>query len=663
MPFWWKRRRRPWFGRYRYRRRYNYKKRKPRRRFPRRRTRRTHRRRYKRHRKVRRKLKKITIKQWQPESIRKCKIIGFSTLVLGAEGNQYLCWTNQASDFTQPKAPGGGGFGSELITLQWLYDEYKAHNNIWTRSNKNKDLVRYTGCTITLFRHPTTDFIFSYNLTAPFDLHKFTYPDIQPQNMLLRPKKKIILSQANAPFKRKTVKVKIKPPKLMSTKWFFQNQFSESGLVLLQAAAANFQFPRIGLKSQNQMVTLYYLDTNFWTTCNWAATIDHPWKPRQTGNKWTFTYKNKQGQDQTITLPGDSSEWTGQKGYYTSIHRDTGWWQKAVLNSYKYSIDGTQYANKIIYTARYNPNVDTGEGNYVYAVSLLQSQYTPPRYQTDYVITGQPLWMAFYGFYSFLQQITKDKAFDIHYMFIVQSKAIHPITTSTQTIFPFIDWDFINGVLPWEEYLSDSIKKRWYPQAAFQQTTINAIVESGPFMPKYTNVNPSTWELPYKYKFYFKWGGPQVQDEAVDDPHGKHDWPVPDTMHQTIQIGNPKKQSTESMLHEWDYRRGIITQTALKRMQENIQTDTDFQSDDSETPKKKRKTKEMPLPQDKDKKIKDCLLSLCEENTCQEQPDNLQQLIHQQQEQQQLLKRNILQLLTHLKKQQRYLSLQTGILE
>nr|UHK06867.1 MAG: ORF1 [Torque teno midi virus] len=666
MPFWWRRRRRPWYGRYRYktRRRYTNKRRR-RRRISRRRNRKYSRRRRRRRFKVRRKLKKIHIQQWQPESITKCKIVGFSDLVLGAEGNQYLCWTTQAKDYTQPKAPGGGGFGSELITLEWLYSEYKAHNNIWTKSNKNKDLVRYTGGIITLFRHPTTDFIFHYSLQAPFDLTKFTYSDMQPQNMLLRPKKRIILSQKNKPFGKKTVKIKLKPPKQMSTKWFFQPQFAEAGLVLLQASAANFQFSRIGPKAQNQMVTLYYLDIQFWQTCNWAATQDKAYKPIATKNNYKFKYKLKgQTTEQELTMNMSDASWQGQAGYNKSIHRDTGWWQKAILNSTSVEIDSQQYANKVIYTARYNPNEDTGEGNYVYAVSLLQSQYTPPRYQTDYVITGQPLWMAFYGFYSYLQQITKDKAFDIHYMFVVQSKAIHPITVSTQTIYPFIDWDFINGTLPWEEYLSDSIKKLWYPQARFQQVTINSIVEAGPFVPKYNNLTDSTWELPYKYKFYFKWGGPQVHDEPVDDPQGKHEYPVPDTMHQTIQIGNPKKQTPESILHQWDYRRGIITQAALKRMSENIQTDTSFESDESETPKKKRKvTKEMPLPQEKEEKLHKCLLSLYEENTCQQQPENLQQLIAQQQQQQHLLKRNILKLLTHLKQQQRYLGLQTGILE
>nr|UHK04555.1 MAG: ORF1 [Torque teno midi virus] len=660
MPFWWKRRRKPWYGRWGYRRRFQKRKqnrRRRRRRFTRRRSGRTYRRRRKH--KVRRKKKKIVIQQWQPESITKCKIIGYSTLVLGAQGTQFLCWTNEMLEYTQPKAPGGGGFGSEVITLEWLYNQYVAHNNIWTRSNKNKDLARYTGAVIKLFRHPTTDFVFSYSLSPPFDLTKYTYTDMQPQNLLLRPHKRIIYSKLSKPWGKQYVKVKIKPPKLMSTKWFFQSQIAETPLVLLQAAAASFRFPRIGPKAQNQMLTLYYLDTTFYTHCNWAQTSDQKYMPAEQTANYTIKYKTKTGESE-ISLPGNIIT-----TYAQSIHRDTGWFRPEVLNAIEIKKNGIKYGNRPIYIGRYNPNDDEGPGNEVYAVSVLQSKYSPPSFQTDLLIANQPLWMAFYGFYSFLKQTLKDKFFTEHYMFIVKSSAIKPVGTSvTQTFYPLLDFDFVQGKLPWEEYLSEQIKNFWYPKALFQQQTINSIVECGPYIPRYSNIPDSTWELQYNYKLFFKWGGPQALDQPVDDPKDKHDYPTPSNHSQAIQIGNPAKQTPESILHNWDFRRGIVTQTALKRMSENIQTDTTFDPDDTESPKKKRrKTKEMPLPQEKEKELKTCLLSLCEENTCQETPENIQQLIQQQQQQQQQLKHNILQLMTHLKKQQRYLGMQTGILE
>nr|UHS18341.1 MAG: hypothetical protein [Gammatorquevirus sp.] len=664
MPFWWRRRRKPWYGRWKYRTNRKYKKR--RRTYRRRRPRKTTRRSRRRRRKVRRKkIQKITLKQWQPESIHKCKITGFSTLVLGAEGTQYLCWTNELKEYTQPKAPGGGGFGSELITLEWLYDQWRAHNCIWTKSNKNKDLVRYTGGSITLFRHPTTDFVFSYSLSPPFELTKFTYPDMQVQNMLLRPKKKIVLSLLSKPGGKRRIKIKFKPPKLMSTKWFFQSEFADKGLILFQATAANFRFASIGPKAQNQMVTIYYIDTGLYNHPSWAAATTDAWSPLGTHTTYTFyTKKAGGGADIVTTLPPNEVKSPYINKYQMSISREYGWWSKQVLNAYKFDKGSQKYANRPVYTARYNPNVDSGDGNLVYAVSLLQSKWTPPTIQTDLMIAGQPLWMALHGLYSFLKYTLKDNNFEEHYAIVIKSPAIIPVTVAKQDFYCVIDWDFINGVLPWEEYITPQISAAWYPKARFQTTTINAIVECGPFVPKYTNIPESTWQLTYKYAFYFKWGGPQAPDEPVDDPKGKHHWPEPDTMHETVQIGDPKKQTAQSILHHWDFRRDIITPRALKRMQENLQTDTSFQSDDSEPPKKKKKaTKEMPYKPLQESKIHKCLLSLCEESTCQETPLNLQQLIEQQHQQQRHLKQNLIQLLTHLKKQQRYLSLQTGHLE
>ncbi len=180
--------------------------------------------------------------------------------------------------------------------------------------------------------------------------------------------------------------------------------------------------------------------------------------------------------------------------------------------------------------------------------------------------------MAFHGFYSFLKYTTKDKNFENDYLFVVKSPAIHPVSQVTgQQYYPLIDGTFINNTLPWDEYISENIAKFWYPKAIFQQLLINSLVEAGPFIPKLSNTKETTWELLYKYKMYFKWGGPQVFDPTVDDPQDNDTYPVPDRLQKTVEISDPKKQASESLIHEWDYRRGIITQTALKRMSENIQ--------------------------------------------------------------------------------------------
>ncbi len=67
--------------------------------------------------------------QWQPDSIRKCKIKGHGCLVLGGQGRQMYCYTNVKTQTVAPKTPSGGGFGYEVYSLNYLYSEYKFQNN------------------------------------------------------------------------------------------------------------------------------------------------------------------------------------------------------------------------------------------------------------------------------------------------------------------------------------------------------------------------------------------------------------------------------------------------------------------------------------------------------------------------------------------------------
>lgn len=114
------------------------------------------------------------------------------------------------------------------------------------------------------------------------------------------------------------------------------------------------------------------------------------------------------------------------------------------------------------------------------------------------------------------------------------------------------------------------------------------------------------------------------------------------------------------MFHNWDYRRVLLTKTAIKRMFDNLSINSDVQTTTSAVPPKKRKiTGEIPALPQETKEIQDCLLSLFEEDTFQEEED-LKQLIKKQHHKQQQLKYNLLKLISDLKKQQQFLQMQTG---
>lgn len=218
----------------------------------------------------------------------------------------------------------------------------------------------------------------------------------------------------------------------------------------------------------------------------------------------------------------------------------------------------------------------------------------------------------------------------------------------------------------YDSILSVWDQNHWYPLLKHQLQTINALVCTGPFIPKLDTIKDSTWELYSEYIFYFKFGGAALPDAETKDPatQGSHD--VPDRLTKKIQVLNPQKNIAAAALHSWDYRRGIITSTAYKRMCENAETDSDFTAD---VPKKKKKTSlqgnSLPIISREAQEVQSCLQSLYEESTFQEIPQEktIEQLLREQQQQQLHIKNNLLLLINNLKKKQKLLQLQTGILD
>nr|UHK05243.1 MAG: ORF1 [Torque teno midi virus] len=654
MPFWWNRRRRPWYGPWR-KRRFLYKKRRRRFTRKRRRYRRPTRRRRGRRRKykVRRKKQKINIQQWQPDKIRKCKIKGQGMLVAGAEGNQFYCYTDQKEQYTQPRAPGGGGFGVEVLSLEYLYKQWEAHKNVWTSSNDYLDLCRYTGCKISFYRHQDIDFIISYDRQPPFNFKKDTYSHTHPQLLLLQRHKKILLSTKSNPKGRNKLTLKIKPPKQMSTKWFFQEQFADYGLVKIQAAAAQFNYSLYGPNTQSPNITIHALNTTFYKRHNWAQNVQGPWLPYlDYPQSATVNYIDSKGKVSTVSL----------SSYYSTIDRQTGFFQTGVLTAVDVKKNGQSFHERPVAIGRYNPEEDTGIGNKVWFVSVVaDSAWATPR-DTDLIIVELPLYIAFYGFWDYIVRTKGKVGYMQQGMFVVQSSAIKPLTPTTQKAWPILDYSFILGNMPYDETLTTTDSAQWYPTAFKQRQIINAIVESGPYVPKLYNLKSSTWQLPYTYCFYFKWGGQQITDNTIQDPKGQETYPVPDKFQERIQVIDPVKQKVETFLRPWDFRRGFVTETAFKRMSENLRSDVSFQSDDSEPKKKKRKvTAQVPYKNPETEEVQSCLLSLLEEDSSPEQTDNIQQQLQFQYKQQQKLKHNILKLLTHIKKKQRMLQLTTGV--
>lgn len=578
---------------------------------------------------------------------------------MGAHGRQMICFTNVKDRLTPSRAPGGGGFGVERFTLQYLYQQWRARHNIWTTSNQNTDLGRYLGCKITVYRHPDTDFIIRWERQGPFNLEKDTYMSTQPQEMLLGKHKRIILSKLTNPVGKLKTTIKIGPPKLLTNKWIFQSELAKVDLLQLTGTACNFRYPTLGCCNENRILNLYSLDTQFYQDPKWMQThsTTSPWKPYPTlDSKVKFHYKTQSGGEGTVSVSNDESKWLTLEG---------GWFQPKILGAYKITTtSGQSVALLPMVLLRYNPAQDEGPGNIVTLIDLVAGGWQGP-YPEQYTIKNVPLWLALTGYPSYVQAKSGDKGILKHSIICVNSPALYRLpTASTQKIFPIIGSKFVNGKPPYDQPMTEDMSSKWYPTYEHQQEPLNDIVCCGPLTPKFYNQTNSTWELQYFYRFYFKWGGPELGDPPVDDPKGKSETDNLYSITRPIQVTNPLKNKTESLLHPWDLRRGIITKRAFERMCENLETDTDFYPD-AETPKKKKKiTCELRNPQEEVQEVQDCLLSLCQTQESEEEdPNNLKQLILKQKQQQLQLKHNILILLSDLKAKQNSLRLQTGNLE
>ncbi|BAB18902.1 hypothetical protein TTV14_gp2 [Torque teno virus 14] len=199
-----------------------------------------YRRRFRRRRARRR--KKIVLTQWNPQTVRKCLIRGMFPILWcgsGAAGKNYAL---HMDDYT-PSGGFGGSFSLTTFNLRALYDEHMKGRNRWSHTNEDLELALYFGCRFTFYRHPTTDFIVTFSNTPPMMSNQYTAPLAHP-GMLMRSKYKLLLpSFKTRPGGKKTVSVRIRPPKLFNHKWYAQSDLCDVNLVQFTVTAADFMHP------------------------------------------------------------------------------------------------------------------------------------------------------------------------------------------------------------------------------------------------------------------------------------------------------------------------------------------------------------------------------------------------------------------------------------
>ncbi len=194
----------------------------------------------------------------------------------------------------------------------------------------------------------------------------------------------------------------------MITKWFFQEDFSKFPLLMLKAAVCSFAYPNIGCCNTNQILTFFYLTTDFYKNANWAAqvgpaTSPHIYKPYQELPQRFCTWTKPWPSDkQAQTLDQSMPEWNSHgitivqepTNYQESVSWAKGYFQKALLSAV--AISTVTNDNKTSWgqrtgltptnTVRYNPTEDTRkkQHNMDLKATLNNSVGTKPRDYPNY---------------------------------------------------------------------------------------------------------------------------------------------------------------------------------------------------------------------------------------------------------------------------------------
>nr|UGV42373.1 MAG: ORF1 [TTV-like mini virus] len=564
------------------------------------------------------KKKKRTLKllQWQPELIRKCYIKGLFTLFACNKGRGANNYPQYRDSFVPQYQPGGGGWGIYVFNLGALFDEFLRIRNYWTATNIDKPLCRYLYCKLKFYRTDNVDYVVHYSRSYPMTDDEFKHADACPSRMLMRQHKIIVQSRQHT-HKKPYVIRKIRPPRQITNKWFFQREFINTNLLMLTVTACSLTKIDIPPTAISNNISLISLNYRKFRSLNYQR--QHTTQPYQPTNG-TYLYGIEQhnvnfnannplqnvkygmltflGQatrmtegtsfndssqttwDQYVTSP-NISEWGNvftseyihsEKVILQSNIQPTGL-KEATTAKKDTPIDTSQFTimtEDMFIHCRYNPDKDTGKNTKIYFVPNFQDYNDwkePDNPQLKF--HGFPLWMLLWGWPDWQKKLGLINQIDQHYALVIESEAFEPKEPKYMFLDPqFLDntlefYDKSDTTLPHKPFLHD--QQNWYPKFWYQQESIDKICMSGPATHKF--INEQSIQTHMKYMFAFKWGGTSTTMETIADPAKQPMYPTTGNILSGIQIQDPATDPRD-LIYPFDFRRHTLTQKATKRLTE-----------------------------------------------------------------------------------------------
>nr|UGV34403.1 MAG: ORF1 [TTV-like mini virus] len=623
-----------------------------------------------------RKLKKLKIFQWQPSSIRRCKIKGFKCLFMCGRDRDSNNYAQYEETYVNPHQPGGGGWSLQIFTLDALWEQHLKCRNWWTKGNKGLPLVRYTGCKFRFFRDYHTDYAVHWSLCYPMLDTPLEHANTAPYTTLITRKRLIVPSKQTQPHGKNYITKRFRPPSQLKNKWYFQADLYKTGLLLLSTVAIDLNNFYVSPQALSNNISIWTLNPKTFThngiinigtdgyhptaSLSIYAYFGHDLDPKL----GELHYMGKPGKYDTTTHSGEGKpiksitpdsynvhDYFSNPNYWGNlfipdvlmlnipVYKTNQQWGSFVETNIDKKISElstyiTRVTEPLVQEVRYNPDRDTGATNKAYLVSIEREStgFNEPS-DSRLIIQGFPLYIMLFGWLDWQKKIAIAHNIDSSYIVVIETEVTEP---KIKKLIP-IDYNFLDGKGPYglpETEFNNYTHITWWPKVANQLVSINTICNSGPATPKFTGVKQL--QAHCHYSFYFKWGGCPAPMVDLLNPALQPKYAVPDNILQRLQIQNPAFQP-ELELHDFDERRQELTKSCIERIQKFTPTEQTLFSITGPT---------NPNLETERQKIQKALQTQTEEESEASPPEqNLQQQLHRIHKQQHLLKRAIFQLM------------------
>lgn len=519
--------------------------------------------------------------------------------------------------------PYGGGMTTTKFTLRILFDEFQRHLNFWTVSNQDLDLARYLGVKLTIFRHPTVDFVIQIHTQPPFQDTEITAPSIHPGMLMLSKKHITIPSLKTRPSKKHYIKIRVGAPRLFQDKWYPQSELCDVTLLVIYATACDLQYPFGSPQTDNVCVNFQILGqvyynylkvslvqseettyqnhykehlfkiVSYYNTTETIAQLK-PLVDAQTNTQWS-SYVNANKLD--LTVPNNiqyNNTWYKGNVYNEKISELPEKVQTTYMQATKLALPGAVkpstnlfeyhagiYSSIFLSPGRayfetpgayqdiiYNPLTDKGIGNIVWIDWLSKSDSIYSEKQSRCAIFDLPLWASFFGYAEFCSKSTGDTAIAYNCRVCVRCPYTEPqlINHSNPSQgYVFYSYNFGKGKMPGgSSQVPIRMRWKWYVCMFHQIEVMEAICQSGPFA---YHSDEKKAVLGIKYKFDWKWGGNPISQQIVRNPcTGQNS--SGNRVPRSVQAVDPKYVTPQLVWHSWDFRRGLFGQAGIKRMQQ-----------------------------------------------------------------------------------------------